>query len=85
MTGLVFLLARLDAITPPLVIRFRFRCVKINAIKAPKASAEKATPTPIPAFAPLERLEDGCGVIVADGVPIVEAVAKVKAVHEEVV
>ena len=57
----------------------------MNAIKAPKVSARKAALTPIPAFAPSARIEDGCGVIVVDRVPIVEAVAKVKAVDEEVV
>lgn len=54
----------------------------MNAIKAPKASAEKATLTPIPAFAPAVRPEDGCGVIVAGGFPTVELVAKVEAVDE---
>ena len=67
------------------MIHFRLRCAQKNTIRAPKASAQKATPNPIPAFAPIERPEDGCGILGAGGVPIVELVAEVEVVDKKVV
>jgi hypothetical protein len=63
----------------------RLRCARINKIKAPKIRVPRATPTPIPAFPPVERPEDGWGVLVAGGIPVVELVAEVEVVVEDVV
>jgi hypothetical protein len=76
----------LNASPPPSAIYFGLRCSRINRIKAPnQASAPRATPTPIPGFVPVERPEHGWGVLVADGFPVVELVAEVEVVVDDVV
>ena len=76
----------LDFGSPLSALSFRFRWAKINTIKAIKASVPRATPTPIPALALVERPEDDCGVpaTVAVGVPAVEVAAEVDVIELEV-
>ena len=53
-----------------------FACLRFQYIKAPsanRATATKATPTPIPAFAPLDRPDDECaGETLPVGAPVLD-------------
>ncbi len=53
-------------------------------IKAPRASIPSTSATQIPAFAPVERPEDGRGILVVDGVQAVELLVVVEVAIEAV-